>query len=131
MHWWPRYTFSIFAFFVATVIAFLSFVPLAIPIEVPSGLSVDKIFHASAYFTLALSTSMAAVHDFDAPFAVPRTAVFTFLYGGIIEVIQGVFLVYRTFEGMDLFANATGVLLFFVLGKTPLKIIFDKGNFLN
>ena len=124
MHWWPRYTFSILAFFVATVIAFLSFVPLAIPIEVPSGLSVDKIFHAAAYFTLAVNISLAVVYDFDAPFAVPKITVLTFLYGGIIEVIQGLFLSYRTFEGWDLFANAAGVLLFFVLGKTPLKIIF-------
>ena len=52
-----------------------------------------------------------------------RSIVISFLVGFSLEVIQGVFLIHRSFELLDLFSNCIGILTFTLVSKTIKKVI--------
>jgi glycopeptide antibiotics resistance protein len=47
----------------------------------------------------------------------------------ILEIIQGIFLIHRSFEVYDIFANVTGIILFIFLAKRVKKLL-SNGVFL-
>lgn len=97
------------AFTITISIAILSF------IKVPSeGLYVsssDKVSHSIAYFFLTLSwlyTILKKDHFYS---WVKYIIAGCFIYGTVIEVIQGAVTTYRTASYLDMVANSVGILL--------------------
>jgi glycopeptide antibiotics resistance protein len=52
-----------------------------------------------------------------------RSIVVSFLVGFSLELIQGYFLIHRSFEIFDLFSNCAGILTFALVSKTIKKVI--------
>ena len=46
-----------------------------------------------------------------------------FFIGFSLELIQGFFLIHRSFEILDLFSNCAGILTFVLVTKTVKKVI--------
>jgi len=57
------------------------------------------------------------------------TITISFLLSFILEIIQGIFLIHRSFEVYDIFANVTGIILFIFLAKRVKKLL-SNGVFL-
>lgn len=127
----PRYFFSVLAFFSATLIFFFSTVPLSIPLKVSTVFSIDKLLHALCYFFLATFCHLAIHFDWKQGNAVLQTFLSGFLFGLFIEILQGLFFAYRSFELYDLLANTLGIMVHLILRKTILKIVIRTGIFLN
>ncbi len=49
--------------------------------------------------------------------------IISFLVGFSLELIQGYFLIHRSFEILDLFSNCIGILTFALVSKTIKKVI--------
>lgn len=76
---------------------------------------IDKLMHATAFFGLALLLSLASLRNFwrwQAPVLL--------FYGALIEILQA-FVPWRSFSFADLVADATGILLFWLLRNALLK----------
>ena len=71
----------------------------------------DKVYHAIAYFFLMLSW----LYTFHKKEAFNKNVKYVilacFIYGIIIEVLQGVTTTYRTASYLDMLANGSGVVL--------------------
>ncbi len=83
----------------------------------------DKSIHTIAYIILngfwllsLKNTSKLVKHSV-------LTSFFVFVYGIIIEVMQGTLTVYREFDFFDIIANFIGIIVAFVLFITVLKKI--------
>lgn len=80
-----------------------------IPLE--SFSNSDKVYHAIAYFFLMLSW----LYTFHKKEAFNKNVKYVilacFIYGIIIEVLQGVATTYRTASYLDMLANGSGVVL--------------------
>ena len=80
-----------------------------IPLE--SFSNSDKVYHAIAYFFLMLSW----LYTFHKKEAFNKNVKYVilacFIYGIIIEVLQGVTTTYRTASYLDMLANGSGVFL--------------------
>ena len=80
-----------------------------IPLE--SFSNSDKVYHAIAYFFLMLSW----LYTFHKKEAFNKNVKYLilacFIYGIIIEVLQGVTTTYRTASYLDMLANGSGVVL--------------------
>lgn len=85
----------------------------------------DKIAHAFAYFVLTLF--LVEYFVLRHKLSVFRRSLFAlvsaFAYGGLMEVLQGVFFVWRTADWADFAANAAGSLAGLVLAGFYLKIL--------
>lgn len=127
----PNYSWTIFSLSIGAIIAFLSTAPLELPPIDDFGLSIDKLAHSFAYFVLA--TSLGLSLDLDWKIVKNKKIVFytVFLFGLILELIQGFMLVYRSFEAYDLVANTSGIILYFLFVKTLKKIVVKSRIFLN
>ena len=127
----PNYSWTIFSLSIGAIIAFLSTAPLELPPIDDFGLSIDKLAHSFAYFVLA--TSLGLSLDLDWKIVKNKKIVFytVFLFGLILELIQGFILVYRSFEAYDLVANTSGIILYFLFVKTLKKIVVKSRIFLN
>ena len=77
----------------------------------------DKLDHLAAYFVLALCADFAFPA---AGYLLPKAAPL-FLYGFLMEVLQR-YVPGRSSEGLDLVANASGLLLYGV-GSALLRIL--------
>jgi glycopeptide antibiotics resistance protein len=85
----------------------------------------DKWIHVGLFTGLVLLWSLPLVHRIKAN-ARPRkalmwTAIAFIGYGIVIEVIQGSFIPHRSFDVMDIAADALGCGLGFFLAKTQSK----------
>jgi len=71
----------------------------------------DKVYHAIAYFFLMLSW----LYTFHKKEAFNKNVKYVilacFIYGIIIEVLQGITTTYRTASYLDMLANGSGVVL--------------------
>lgn len=76
----------------------------------------DKMSHMFAYFVFALCIEWAQLRT-GVTYAkrIAWAMVMPILYGGLIEVLQENFFKPRTGEWMDWYADATGVVLGFIL----------------
>lgn len=77
----------------------------------------DKILHAGSYFLLTISW-LLAYGTKSGPLKYALIASAVFIYGIIIEILQGALTDYRQAELYDIFANFTGIsvaTIFFIL----------------
>ena len=103
------------------IIAFLSLT--AIPkinlgLEIKSG---DKILHILAYFTLSTVWFLALQKKMGSPYMKIALILFLFVYGIILEALQGGITNYRTGDVFDVVANTIGILLALTLSKTFIR----------
>ena len=126
----PKFSWTILATSVAVLIVFLSTIPLQLP-PLEMELSADKLAHAFAYFVLSTNLGMALDLDWNIKNKNQIVFLAVFLFGLILEIIQGYVLVYRTFEAYDLLANTIGILAYILLAKTLKKIVDKSRIFIN
>ena len=106
------------AIFLTIGITIGSLITLKEVVKLPSVQFSDKLLHTSAYLVLTLSWLLAII---DKTILQKRTTLvvfFVFIYGIIIEVLQGTLTTYRQADLYDMFANLAGVViawLFFTL----------------
>ena len=88
----------------------------------------DKIIHVSAYFLLTLSWLLSMSGNVKSLLGSLLIAFIIFVYGIIIEVLQGTFTNARQADIFDILANFTGILIaFFVF----MKVLRKKSNEIN
>lgn len=84
----------------------------------------DKIYHFGAYliFVVVWYNFFRAINS---RFRILYSAGIAFIYGIIVEVLQGTFTTYRTEDVADVFANSIGVIVaalaLFLFRKIKLK----------
>ena len=110
-----RKLYFLIAIFFTVVITGGSLFKLNNIIELPSVNFIDKILHLSAYFVVTLSWLFAFYKSlkFSSRESLIITAIF--IYGIIIEVLQGTLTSYRQADLLDIFANLTGIVIAWVL----------------
>ena len=119
-----KYKFTFLTFLFSFLIIFFSLIPIQIKIvESYSFFSLDKILHFLAYFLYTISIYLALFKEFSIKNSKLRSIVISFLVGFSLELVQGFFLTYRSFEILDLFSNFTGILTFALVSKTIKKVI--------
>ena len=80
-------------------------------IELPPVNFADKYLHLLAYFLLTFSWLGACVERKIFFSKGVFVAILVFLYGIVIEVLQGVLTTYRQTDLYDLFANLAGIVI--------------------
>jgi len=107
------------------LIAYLS-LSKPIQIEIPFKISfLDKIFHATAYFGLTISW-LFALRNYPKNKLV---VIVIFLYGVLMEFLQGWLTKTREKDLFDVYANSVGILLAMLIFNKLYKYfvkIFDK-----
>ncbi|PCH52017.1 MAG: hypothetical protein COC22_04760 [Flavobacteriaceae bacterium] len=88
----------------------------------PSVKYFDKFLHASAYFLLTLSWIFALKKNFKLKKKIRLVVVTIFIYGIIIEVLQGTLTTYRQADLHDVFANLGGIFIAYVF----FNLIFQR-----
>ena len=127
----PKFSLTIFTISVAIFIVFFSTIPLELPPLNKVGLSVDKLAHFLAYFTLSTMLGLALELEWVIKKSKRIVFIAVFLFGLFLELIQGYVLVYRAFEIYDLLANTFGILAFILFSKTVKKIVVKSRIFIN
>jgi VanZ family protein len=86
----------------------------------------DKFVHAILFGLFSFCTMIGFTKQYQFSVSSSRvvliTVFFSILYGVFIELFQGFILTDRSFEWLDLFADATGVLI----GYLAFKIVVGK-----
>ena len=98
-----------FALLITITLTVLSFIK--VPVK---GLSVpfsDKTYHTIAYFFLTLSWLYTFVKKVNIISVVWYVLLGCFIYGTIIEVLQGTITPYRTASYLDIVANSVGIII--------------------
>tara|TARA_R110000787_G_scaffold200643_12_gene311648 strand:+ start:4248 stop:4637 length:390 start_codon:yes stop_codon:yes gene_type:complete len=98
------------ALFITIFIAILSLAKID-PISLEPVSGSDKIYHSIAYFFLMLSWLYAFFKKETFLKKVKYIIFACFVYGIVIEVLQGVTTTYRTASYLDILANGSGVVL--------------------
>ncbi|WP_456376002.1 VanZ family protein [Lutibacter sp.] len=91
-------------------------------IELPPVKFFDKFLHTSAYFLLTLSWLFTYIKSRRIKNKGILIAIIIFIYGIIIEILQGVLTIYRQADYFDILANFTGIVIAWVF----FSIIFKK-----
>jgi len=99
------------AFFLTILISVGSLISLDNAIKLPQVNFIDKILHLSAYFALTSSWLFAFYKSEKLKINVNLIIVAVFIYGIIIEVLQGVLTSYRQADLLDIFANFIGIII--------------------
>lgn len=93
-------------------------------IEMPLVKFFDKFLHAFAYFLVTLSWLFV----FDRSIKLPKKGVLitilVFIYGIIIEALQGTLTIYRQADFFDVLANLVGIVIAWVF----FNLIFQKNR---
>ena len=119
-----KYKFTYFTFLFSVLIIFFSVIPIQIRIvESYNFFSPDKILHFLTYFTYTISIYIALFKELSVKNPKLRSIVISFLVGFSLELVQGYFLTYRSFEIFDLFSNCLGIITFVLVSKTIKKVI--------
>ena len=127
----PNYSFTAFAYAIGVILLFLSFIPLSLKTPVQFEIGVDKLAHSFAYFIFSLALDHALSFDWGIKKSEKKVVIIVFSFGLVVEIIQGIGLVYRSFEWYDLLANSFGIFFFLLVGKTIKKIVVKSGIFIN
>jgi len=111
--------------FITTAITVGSLIPLKNGLGIGVQVS-DKILHASGYFLLTISWLLTLRPKTYLWKSIILVTLTVFIYGIIIEILQGVFTYNRQADIYDVFANLSGItiaMLFFafVLKKNDMK----------
>lgn len=110
------------------VITYFSLIVMNFKVSVGGFDPTDKMLHAGAYLFLTILWAVYFItkrRDFVRyRIDLYRVAVACFLFGMLIEVLQGTLTSYRTPDWWDVLANSTGVLLaviFFLVMAPTIK----------
>jgi len=125
----PKYFFSIVAFSIGIFIVFFSTVRLSFPQSTGLLIGMDKLGHIFAYFCFSISVFGSLVAEWKLKKPLKWSVITSLLLSFILEIIQGIFLIHRSFAFYDIFANVTGIILFIFLPKRVKKLL-SNGLFL-
>ena len=96
------------------VITVGSLISLNKVVKLPTFNFFDKVIHVSAYFLLSISWFLAFnIRDKYFKNSI-YIAILSFIYGIIIEALQGVITTYRQADVFDMVANLTGIVIAWV-----------------
>lgn len=119
-----KYKFTYFTFLFTLIIIFFSVIPLQIRVvDRFIFFSPDKLLHFLTYFIYTISIYLSLDKELTIGNPRLRSIVVSFLVGFSLELIQGYFLIHRSFEIFDLFSNCAGILTFALVSKTIKKVI--------
>ena len=99
------------AIFLTIAITVGSLISVKNVVELPAIHFFDKFLHFSAYFLLTLSWLIAFINKLTQQRKVIIIVVTVFIYGIIIEVLQGALTTYRQADLFDMFANLIGIVI--------------------
>ena len=119
-----KYKFTYFTFLFSFLIIFFSVIPLQFRIvESYNLLSPDKFLHFLTYLAYTISIYSSLLTEIKIKYPKLRSTLISFFVGFSLELIQGFFLIHRSFEILDLFSNCAGILTFVLVSKTIKKVI--------
>jgi len=98
------------AIFLTIIITIGSLISVDKVVELPPVQFLDKLLHIAAYFFLALSW-LLATKNVKQQNSIFVTVLVVFIYGIIIEVLQGVITNYRQTDLFDMLANLCGIVI--------------------
>ena len=106
------------------LIIFFSVIPLQIRIaEDNNFFSPDKFLHFFTYLLYTTSIYLSLLVDINIKNPKSSSMFISFIVGFSLELVQGFFLIHRSFEILDLFSNCAGILTFVLVSKTIKKVI--------
>ena len=118
-----KYKFTFLSFLFSFLIIFFSAIPLQIRIvESYNFFSTDKLLHFLTYLVYTFSIYISLLRELHTKNPKARSIIISFFVGFSIELIQGIFLIHRSFEILDLFSNCAGILTFVLVTKTIKKV---------
>lgn len=91
-------------------------------VEQPKVQFFDKLVHIGGYFVLSLSWLLATQGKIETLKSAILVSILVFVYGIVIEVLQGVLTNYRQADLYDMFANLLGV----SIGLIVFMLLFKK-----
>ena len=119
-----EYKFTYFTFLFSFLIIYFSVIPLQIRIvESYNFFSPDKLLHFITYFIYTLTIYLSLLKEINIKNPKLKSISISFFVGLSLELIQGFFLIHRSFEIFDLFSNCTGILTFALVSKTIKKVV--------
>ena len=78
---------------------------------------IEILSHIFFYFSLSYFLNKSLANDFNFVKSKPLSIMFSLIYWIIIEIIQYLFLDYRSFEIVDILSNIFGIFIFMVIKK--------------
>lgn len=78
---------------------------------------IEILSHILFYFSLSYFLNKSLANDFNLVKSKPLSIMFSLIYGIVIEIIQYLFLDYRSFEIVDILSNIFGIFIFMVIKK--------------
>ena len=78
---------------------------------------IEILSHILFYFSLSYLLNKSLANDFNLVKSKPLSIMFSLIYGIVIEIIQYLFLDYRSFEIVDILSNIFGIFIFMVTKK--------------
>ena len=78
---------------------------------------IEILSHILFYFSLSYFLNKSLANDFNLVKSKPLSIIFSLIYGIVIEIIQYLFLDYRSFEIVDILSNIFGIFIFMVIKK--------------
>ena len=119
-----KYKFTYFTFlFSFLIIFFLSYHLQIRIVESYNFFSPDKLLHFLTYFIYTISIYLSLLKEINIKNPKLKSISISFFVGFSLELIQGFFLIHRSFEILDLFSNCAGILTFALVSKTIKKVI--------
>ena len=111
----PKNIVLILAIGYTIVLAIVSLMAITSPLNIGTNYD-DKIFHIFAYAILVLLWYFT-LHRLKIANPIFIAALFSVIYGIILEVLQGQFTIVRKLDILDVFANCIGVMIasFFII----------------
>lgn len=91
-------------------------------VEQPKVHFFDKFVHISGYFVLSLSWLLALKSNIETLKSGIFVSILIFIYGIVIEVLQGVLTSYRQADFYDMLANLLGI----SIGLFVFMLVFKK-----
>ena len=123
-----NYLFSILSISDLIFISYLSFEQFnfkKIGFSIISSFTYEFLVHIIFYFSLSLFLYFSFKLDWKIKSPVSIIIFITFILSLLIELVQEIFLSYRTFQAIDLLANIIGILLFCIFIKS-LRFFLNK-----
>jgi len=119
-----KFKFTYFTFLFSFLIIFFSVIPLQIRVvETYNFFSPDKLLHFFVYFTYTISIYLCLLKEINITNPKLISIFISFFVGFSLELVQGFFLIHRSFEILDLFSNCVGILTFVLVSKTIKKVV--------
>ena len=119
-----KYKFTYFTVLFSLLIILFSVIPLQIRVvESYNFFSPDKLLHFLTYLVYTCSIYLSLLKEINVKNPKLKSMFIAFFIGFSLELIQGFFLIHRSFEILDLFSNCAGILTFVLVTKTIKKVI--------